>query len=377
MKYHNVPLGEVADFINGRAFKPEEWENKGLPIIRIQNLTGSTNITNYFSGEFDLKYLVVKNDLLISWSASLGVYLWNGSDAIVNQHIFKVVPHKGVDKYYLYFAATYILDEMASKVHGSTMQHITREPFETSLVPLPPLPEQQRIAAILQKADRLRRLRRYACQLSDSYLQSVFLEMFGDPGTNPKGWDRIALGEKITFLTSGSRGWAEYYSIGGDYFLRIQNVGKGKLLLDDLAHVHAPDSAESRRTQVKSGDLLLSITADLGRTAVIPLSFPKAFINQHLALIRLEGLNPVFVSGYINTPGGQGLVKQLDKAGVKSGLNFDDINSLKIFLPPDSLQSKFEYISKQHEEYESRLIEAERQAEHLFQSLLQQAFQGK
>lgn len=187
MKSKSITLGEAADFINGRAFKPEEWEDKGLPIIRIQNLTGSTNITNYYDGEFDPKYLVVKGDLLISWSASLGVYLWNGDNAILNQHIFKVIPHKGVDKHYLYHAATYILDEMLSKVHGATMQHITREPFETTQIPLPPLPEQQRIAVILQKADRLRRLRRYARQLSDTYLQSVFLEMFGDPVSNPIG----------------------------------------------------------------------------------------------------------------------------------------------------------------------------------------------
>ena len=85
-----VKLKEVADFINGRAFKPEEWGDQGLPIIRIQNLTGSSRVLNYYSGVVDEKYLVKRGDILISWSASLGVYIWEGDDAILNQHIFKV-----------------------------------------------------------------------------------------------------------------------------------------------------------------------------------------------------------------------------------------------------------------------------------------------
>jgi len=84
--------------------------------------------------------------------------------------------------------------------------------LEEVLIPLPPLPEQKRIAAILEKADRLRRQRHYALELSDTYLQTVFLEMFGDPVTNPKGWIQERLGEKITYITSGSRGWARYYA---------------------------------------------------------------------------------------------------------------------------------------------------------------------
>lgn len=217
---------------------------------------------------------------------------------------------------------------------------------------------------------------RDARSLSEGYLQSVFLEMFGDPITNPKGWDIVLLRDKITFLTSGSRGWAEYYSTKGDYFLRIRNVGRGKLLLDDLAFIIAPNTAESKRTQIQPRDLLLSITADLGRTAVVPENFPKAFINQHLALIRLTGINPVFVSGFISTPGGQKLVNSMDKSGVKSGLHFDDINSLQVFYPPEDLQNQYELTVQKFSHFENELIESSRQTEHLFQSLLARAFSG-
>ena len=91
-----MTLGTVATYINGRAFKPAEWETSGLPIIRIQNLTSSTTQVNYTTQRFEDKYLVHNGDLLFAWSASLGAHIWNGEDAWLNQHIFRVVPNEGM-----------------------------------------------------------------------------------------------------------------------------------------------------------------------------------------------------------------------------------------------------------------------------------------
>ena len=96
-------LGDVADYINGRAFKPTEWESTGKPIIRIQNLTNSSTEVNRTTGTFEDKYLVRSGDLLFAWSASLGAYIWNGENGWLNQHIFKVIPKEGVSKKYLYY----------------------------------------------------------------------------------------------------------------------------------------------------------------------------------------------------------------------------------------------------------------------------------
>ena len=262
-------------------------------------------------------------------------------------------------------------------VRGTTRERITRTELGQLTIPLPSLPEQQRIAAILQKADRLRRLRRYARQISDGYLQSVFLEMFGDPKKNPKEYGLVKLGDLMSFMTSGSRGWAEHYCDKGAIFLRVQNVGANRLLLDDVAYVQPPDSAESRRTRVKSGDLLISATADIGRTGVIPDNFPVAFINQHLFLIRLKYFNPVFVAGYFSTPSGKAQILQSDSEGVKSGLNFDDAKGLTIFNVPLEEQEHFASVFQRYEHLRNQQSESIRQAENLFQSLLKKAFQGE
>jgi type I restriction enzyme S subunit len=184
-----IPLGEVADFINGVAFKPEDWGDEGRPIIRIQNLNDPAKPFNRTTRSVSDKHIARAGDLLVSWSASLGVYEWSGEEACVNQHIFKVVPNgKRVEVKYLRRALEASIGEMESQVHGATMKHITRDKFLGVRIPLPPLPEQRRIAAILDKADALRAKRREAIAKLHQLLQSVFLDMFGDPATNPKGW---------------------------------------------------------------------------------------------------------------------------------------------------------------------------------------------
>ena len=144
-------LGEVGEYINGRAFKPSEWEDKGLPIIRIQNLTGTSSKFNRCSNEVEDRYYVKNGDLLISWSASLGVFIWDGSDALLNQHIFRVEPnHDLVTKKFLFYASKYVIRELEKKTHGTGMVHVTKGMFEETKIPLPPLNEQHRIVTKLE-----------------------------------------------------------------------------------------------------------------------------------------------------------------------------------------------------------------------------------
>ena len=146
-----LKVGNVAEYINGRAFKPEEWEQTGLPIIRIQNLNDPNAYYNRTKNEYEEKYLIKKGDLLFAWAASLGTYIWKGEDAWLNQHIFKVIPYPFMDKKYLYYAFHAMITEFYRKSHGSGMIHITRKQFEEITIWLPPLTEQYRIVQYLQQ----------------------------------------------------------------------------------------------------------------------------------------------------------------------------------------------------------------------------------
>ncbi|MEO5897506.1 MAG: restriction endonuclease subunit S [Vicinamibacterales bacterium] len=142
------------------------------------------------------KLHVKPKDLLVSWSASLGVFEWSGPDvALLNQHIFRVVPdERRVDKSYLRYGLERALTEMQRHLHGATMQHVNRGEFLSTKLFVPSLPEQRRIAEILDKADALRAKRAALAQL-DTLTQSIFIDMFGDPATHPKGWVATSVAE--------------------------------------------------------------------------------------------------------------------------------------------------------------------------------------
>jgi len=148
-----IPASKIATYYNGYPFKPSQWEKHGLPIIRIQNLTNSSDIIHYFEGTLDKRYQIDKGDLLLSWSATLNTYIWKGPIAYLNQHIFKVVPNKIVDKYYLYFSLLMVINKFKGQTHGSTMKHFVKSAISDVLIPIPPLEEQKRIADILSTID--------------------------------------------------------------------------------------------------------------------------------------------------------------------------------------------------------------------------------
>ena len=262
-----------------------------------------------------------------------------------------------------------------SGVGGSLLRARPAEVFKIQ-IPFPPLDEQKRIAGILDAANALRAKRREALAELDTLLQSTFLDMFGDPVTNPMGWKVVTVGDEIGFLTSGSRGWAKYYAKDGDTFIRIQNLKDGQLDLGDIAFVNAPESAEARRTKVEPGDVLLSITADLGRTAVVPGGIAKAHINQHLAILRFTSLNPVFVSYQLASKGGQAQFDRLNREGVKAGLNFNDVKSIRLTNPPLDLQHRFAASVKSVEQQKVRQRAHLAELDTLFASLQSRAFRG-
>ena len=144
-------VGDLAEYVNGRAFKPTEWKDAGKPIIRIQNLNKRDAKYNYSPLGHEDKYLVKNGDLLFAWSASLGAYIWNGEEAWLNQHIFKVIPKNSTTKIFVYYLLVKITTELYAKAHGSGMVHVTKGKFESTEISLPPLNEQHRIVAKIEE----------------------------------------------------------------------------------------------------------------------------------------------------------------------------------------------------------------------------------
>lgn len=319
---------------------------------------------------------IPKDSVMVSCIGSLGKVGISGTDLCTNQQINSLVfdPSKVWPRYGYHYCKL-LKPYLEAIAPSTTLPIVNKSRFSEITIPLPPLPEQKRIAVILDKADQIRRKRRQAIKEAQELIPAIFYDMFGDPIINNKGWDSDSIGNNIEFLTSGSRGWARYYSEKGDKFLRIQNVKYNQLILDDIAFVDPPDTTEAKRTKVKQGDMLISITADLGRTAVIPSDIGNAYINQHLALIRLKGeLDSYYVSQYLSSEGGRIQFDRLNRTGVKAGLNFDDIRSLIFFKPPLKLQNEFTHKANEVLLHLGLSLQCEKETEDLFNSLVLRAF---
>ena len=202
--------------------------------------------------------------------------------------------------------------------------------------------------------------------------------MVGDPVANPMGWPVHRFSEYIEFLTSGSRGWSKYFSDDGEYFITIKNVKNCRITVGDVQHVIPPNNAEAKRTKVQEGDLLISITADLGRTGVVSkeIAAHGGYINQHLTCIRIkkDSLNPLYVAHYMESDSGKAQFQSKNQSALKAGLNFNSINSLLLFIPPLDLQNVFVDFVEQTERTKTAINNSQKKLKMLKKALMNKYF---
>jgi type I restriction enzyme S subunit len=350
-----VALGDVAYFVRGVTFKPEQVApldgNGTVACMRTKNVQGQLDLIDVWGIPRSLvkrgDQFLMAGDTLVSSANSwnlVGKCCWvpelktpatfGGFVAVLRANEKRLEPR------YLYrWFSSPRLQQMV-RSFGRKTTSISNLDLARCLnleIPLPPLDEQRRVARVLDAADALRAKRRassrYLAEIETSLVETTFGERKGAP------WH--ALEELLDFVTSGSRGWSRYYADNGALFLRIQNVRRNQLVLDDVAFVNPPATKEAERTRVGAGDVLLSITADLGRTAVVPEGLGPTFINQHLAVLRTRALHPDFLSAGLQSANGQAQLLRRNRQGVKAGLNFDDIRSVELPCPPRDEQEAF------------------------------------
>lgn len=252
-------LGEVASFINGYPFKPSDWKEKGRPIIRIQNLTNPNAVFNLFDGEIDAKYIIHKGDVLIPWSATLGVFEWSYDyDGLLNQHIFKVVFDKDdIDKSFFKYVVASRINEMKEKVHGITMQHITKGEFDKTVIPVPPIETQSRIVSELDLLQSIIDKQKAQLKELDNLAQAVFYDMFGDPVENDKGWEVKLLSDVSELINGRAYKQDELLNKGKYKILRVGNFfTNGEYYYSDL-------ELEDEK-YCDTGDLLFAWSASFG-----------------------------------------------------------------------------------------------------------------
>ncbi|OFR47440.1 hypothetical protein HMPREF2886_19245 [Pseudomonas sp. HMSC066A08] len=250
-------------------------------------------------------------------------------------------------------------------------------------IPLPPLPEQKRIAAILDKADAIRRKRQQAIQLADDFLRAVFLDMFGDPVTNPKGWDvkrieEVAAKDKYAIKAGpfGSALKKEDYVPEG-----YKIYGQEQVIRDDLEYgdyfINEEKYESLASCSVSEGDVLISLVGSFGKVSVVPKDYHPGIINPRLMKIRFNEscASPWYMKYLLTTKEMIKKIEGMSHGGTMGILNVGKIRDLEVINPPLNLQESFLKISTQVRSIKAR---CELVAAHpLFDSLSQKAFSGQ
>lgn len=429
-----MSLGEVADYLNGRAFKPAEWEKEGLPIIRIQNLNDCAAEFNYTTQKLEDRYFVNNGDLLFAWSASLGSYIWNRGPAWLNQHIFKVIPKEFIVKLFLHYYLEKTILELYSKTHGSGMVHITKGKFEATPILLPPLAEQRRIVAKIEELfsdldHSVAALEQARAQLK-IYRQAVLKYAFegklteqwrqqhtpppaaellariqaeraksGQPTkplsplteaelaelpSLPEGWVWVKLGELGEVRLGRQRSPKNHI---GNYmrpYLRAANATWDGVNLSDVKEMNfSPEEFDVYRLQ--KGDILLAEASgslnEVGKPFVWNEQISDCCFQNTLIRVRLHNLSPQFFCLHFLTDALTGRLGRIAKGVGIHHLGAERLAILPVVLPPleeqhaivAEIEARLSVVDKLEETIATSLQEAEA----LRQSILKQAFAGK
>jgi len=396
-KINNIqPLNKIADLIRGISFKRKEGLSEPLkdhfPIIRAGNIQDSLNLDKDLiwvpKEKVSNNQLIKYNDIIMCTSSGSPHIVekcakanmnWKGSLGAFCVGIRSKKDRCDAD-YLYYYLKSPAFTNWSQKSSGANIKNIRKSELENFPITLPPLKEQRRIASILDKADAIRRKRQESIKLADEFLKSVFLDMFGDPVMNLMGWPEGTIRELVNEVNYGTSKKSDKEK--GKYpILRMNNITyNGFIDLNDLKYIDLNENEQSKYF-VNKNDLLFNRTNSkelVGKTAVFDIDKKMAFAGYLIRLKTNEKSNPHYISGYLNSKHGKlTLMNMCKKITGVSNINAQELQNIKILIPPKELQDKYSTLVKKIMKKKQILKSYLNLVDDLFNSLTQRAFKGE
>lgn len=337
-----VEIGDVCDLVNGRAFKPSDWETQekgGRPIVRIQNLNNRDAEFNYYSGEVAEKYIVKPEDLLFSWSGSrgtsFGAHIWYGDEAILNQHIFNVYFDKErAIKKYMYYILNQVVEEVEQNLHGGVgLVHITKGNLEKIKIPLPPLSIQEEIVAEIESYQKI-------IDGAKAVVANYKPKIDIDPD-----WEMVELDSIAQVISGYGFNSSDFSEDNPIRCIKITNVGVREFVDDDSSRLPENYLEEYSRYAVNTGDLVISLTRTIIssglKVAVVPESWDNTLVNQRVAGLKpTEDSNIQFLYHYLCSDFVFKYVEEQSRSLMQPNLSVTDLKKLPVPNPPIDIQNE-------------------------------------
>lgn len=322
-----------------------------------------------------------KNTILIAmYGATIGACSILKTEAATNQACAALLPNDKVDTNYLYYYLMAIKPNLIAKGIGGGQPNISATILKEVKFPLPDLQTQKQIASILEDADRARQQRRAANALTEQFLQSSFLYLFGDPVINKKGWNKQSVKSLATKYSDGPFGSnlkSEHYSDNGVLVIRLENIGVNQFKGTSRTYIPLEHYKKLEKHSCFPGDVIIGTMGEPNlRACIFPNDFEVAINKADCVLFR-PNKNLVlseYVSYLLNAPSFVKSVSNLVLGQTRGRISMGRLSTVDIPVPPLSLQQHFASIVAEAETLRQKQQQNERELEHLFQALLQQYF---
>jgi type I restriction enzyme S subunit len=368
--------------------------SEGVPFLRAEDVTGTAvdpkAVAYYISAETNKilsRSRIQPGDLLITIAGTLGRIGYvpmNAPPLNCNQAVaFVRLNPQVIDLSYASFACQGQIADLLTLRKIGTIGNLNLEQVRQFKIPLPPLCEQKRIAKLLNRSDRLHRARRYSLELTDTFLPSAFLELFGDPAENPRNFDRVQVEDLFSDSRDGAKcgpfGSAlkkhEYVATGIPVWT-MNNVRANEFVEDGCLYITPKKFEELSAYDSQNGDILISRAGTVGRMAIVRTRHPRSVIHSNIIRLSLNDAKilPIFFVVLMTWFAPRVARLKRGQEDAYSFMSTGSLGELQIPLPPFSLQQKFAALAERVERLRTVQRESLRQAEHLFASLLHRAF---
>jgi type I restriction enzyme S subunit len=390
-KWKTVKLGEVGVIITGNTPKTSDKENyltNDISFYRPSDIV-ERNVSYLNSSEAYVSEvarskvrMLPKGSILVTCIGIIGKIGILEHEATFNQQINAIIPNQDIClNRYIAYSIFFNRDRLRDIANAPVVPIVNKTQFSNMIIPLPPLEEQKRIADILDKASNLIELRKQQLEKMDLLIKSKFIDMFGDPVTNPKGWEVKKLVEVTNKIGSGStpRGGKESYIEEGISLIRSMNVYDGRFKYHQLAYIDKVQAKQMDIVTVIENDVLINITgASVARSCVVPKDVLPARVNQHVSIVRCicEKLNPIYLNQLFISDSYKSVLLAVGGAGgaTREAITKQQLEKLDILIPPIKLQNQFATFVEQVEKQKTVMQQSLEKMETNYKALMQKYF---
>lgn len=384
-----IKLGSLGNIVSGGTpdtQNPEYWDG-GVLWVTPAEISQSTIIINDTARKISLAglsssgaRLFPEGTVILSSRAPIGKVAIAGKEMCCNQGFKNIICSDSLFNKYLFYYLRSRTEYLNSLGRGATFKELSKSIVENIEIPLPPIDTQRKIAAVLDKAQELIDLRKAQIEKLDEFLRSVFLDMFGDPVVNPKGWVKVQLKEvaKIKIGPFGSLLHAEDYTKGGIPLINPSHIVKRKIKPDENLTVSPAKMKELKDYQMHEGDIVLGRRGEMGRCAVVTIAENDYLCGTGSMLISpTHKTHPTFLVDLISSTSFRTVLENAAQGITMKNLNSSILESTKIIVPPLELQKHYFLIVEKTEQQKALMQQSLTEMENNFSSLMQRAFRGE